>query len=101
MSVAPSARSVFVEARDAVRHDARGIENAEELDQPSDETRPARLMAGAQARAVVAVEVLVEQDQVAPVRVRLEFSGASVDGASALLVAQEQTREAQGARPVH
>src|SRR5262249_38309595 len=74
----------------------RGIEEAEEMDQPGDETSPARLMAGAQAGAVVAVEVLVEQDQVAPMRIGLEFSGASVDGASALLVAKEQTREPLG-----
>src|SRR5262245_30955333 len=66
------------------------------MDQPADEAGPARLMAGAQAGAVVAVEVLVEQDQVAPVRIGLEFSSAAVYGASALLVAQERTREPLG-----
>src|SRR5215831_982565 len=96
MSVAPPARDGIEEARDAVRHDVRGVEEAEELDQRGDETRPARLMAGAQAGAVVAEEVLVEQDQVAPVGIGLELSGASVHGPSALLVTQEQTREPLG-----
>ena len=40
---------------------------------------PARLVAGAEPGAVVAVEILVEQDVVAPVRIVLELLGAAVD----------------------
>src|SRR5882724_3822262 len=42
------------------------------LDELSDQPRPAGLVARAQARARVAVEVLVEQQVAAPVRVALE-----------------------------
>ena len=42
------------------------------LQQLGDQAGPAGLMAGAEPGAVVAVEVFVEQDQVAPVRIGLE-----------------------------
>src|SRR5262249_4045795 len=48
-------------------------------DQCGHGSRPSRLMAGADAGTVVAVEVLVEQDQVAPVGVGLELGGTAVD----------------------
>ena len=47
---------------------------------------PAGLVAGAEAGAVVAVEVLVEQQQVAPVRVGLELLDAAVHRPAAVLV---------------
>ena len=50
-------------------------------------------MAGAEASPVVAVEVLVEQEAIAPVRVFLELPGSSVDRATAILVLQEDVRE--------
>src|SRR5262249_28776296 len=74
----------------------RGVDEPEELDQSGDETRPARLVTGAEAGAVVAVEVLVEQEQVSPVWIRLEFPGAPVRGTGALLVTQERTHETLG-----
>ena len=43
-------------------------------------------MAGAEAGAVVAVEVLVEQDVIAEVRIDLQPLGAAEDGPPALLV---------------
>ena len=49
-----------------------GIEPSEQVEEQGNQPGPARLMAGAEPRAVVAVEVLVEQDQIAPVRVFLE-----------------------------
>ena len=55
---------------------------------------PAGLMAGAEAGAVVAVEVLVEQDEIAPVRVFLELPRAAVDRPPAVLVAQEDAAPA-------
>lgn len=46
-------------------------------------------MAGTKARTVVAVEVLVEQNVVAPVRVVLEFGRSSIDRPFSLLIAEE------------
>src|SRR2546422_9064454 len=64
------------------------------LQQLCDEPRPAGLVAGPDARTVVAVEVFVEEDQVAPVRVTLKFLGPPVDGTAPVLVAEEDSREA-------
>src|SRR5262245_29585259 len=53
-------------------------------------------MIGAEACAVVAMEVLEEQDQVPPVRIGLEFFRTSVHRAAAIFVAEEDAREAAG-----
>ena len=53
---------------------------AEELDEAGHGAGPARLVAGPYPRPVIAVEVLVEQQQVAPVRVVLEGGHPAVDG---------------------
>ena len=50
-------------------------------------------MAGAEAGPVVAVEVLVELEAIAPVRVLLELPGAAVDRTPAVLVFEEDVRE--------
>src|SRR5437870_5196654 len=50
-------------------------------------------MTGANASAVVAVEVLVKQEQVAPMRVLLELLCAAVDGTPTLRIAQEKARQ--------
>src|SRR5262245_31808352 len=63
---------------------------------PRDNAGPAGLVAGAEAGAVVAVEVLVEEDVVAPVRVVLELLGAAVDRPTAAGVAPEDRRETIG-----
>src|SRR5690349_20032735 len=57
----------------------RGIQQAVQLDEFGHEPRPSGLMAGAEPGAVVAVEVLVEQNVVVPVRIGLELLGAAVD----------------------
>ena len=55
------------------------IEPAEELDELGHQPGPAGLMAGAQPGTVVAVEVFVEEDVVAPVGIGLEFLRAAID----------------------
>ena len=65
------------------------VDPAEQVQQRRDQGSPARLVAGAQPRAVVAVEVLVEQDVVAPVRIVLEFGRSAVDRPPAVGAAQE------------
>src|SRR5262249_59513502 len=52
-------------------------------DQVRDEACPAGLVAGAEAGTVVAVEVLVEGDELAPVRVLVEARGSALDGPAA------------------
>src|SRR5207249_9209046 len=64
------------------------------LEELGDEAGPARLVARADAGAVVAVEVLVEQNDVAPVRVALELLRGAEDRPAAVFAAQEDPREA-------
>src|SRR5262249_5017426 len=56
----------------------RNVSSPPLVDERRHQRRPAGLVAGAEAGAVVAVEGLVEQDQVAPVRVLLELPRAAV-----------------------
>src|SRR5439155_26516778 len=65
----------------------------EQLHETGNDARPASLMAGAKAGAVVAVEVFVEQDEIAPVRVFLELPRAAVDRPPAILVLEEHVRQ--------
>src|SRR5215469_17707168 len=44
------------------------------VDERGDQPGPARLVGGAQTRSRVAVEVLVEEDQVSPVRILLKLA---------------------------
>ena len=53
-------------------------------------------MTGAQTRAVVAVKVLVEQHQVAEVRIVLELLGSAVDRPMTVRVAKEDAGEPAG-----
>src|SRR5215470_5035262 len=78
------------------REQSLRIDRAVQLDEPGDQPGPSGLMARAETRAVVAVEVLVEQDVITPVRVRLELLRAAIDGAPALGVPQEDARQARG-----
>jgi hypothetical protein len=51
-------------------------------------------MAGANAGAIVAVEVFVEENKVAPVRVILEQFNPSIEGAAAIWSALENRNQA-------
>src|SRR5262245_2742208 len=54
---------------------------------------PSGLMAGASAPAVVAVEVLVEEDQVAPMWIALELFVLAMHRPSSVGIAEERTRQ--------
>src|SRR6185312_8678392 len=54
---------------------------------------PAGLMTGADPAALVAVEVLIEQEEVPPVRIVLERLGVAVDRPAPVTPAQEEARE--------
>ena len=66
-----------------------GIEKSKELDHLRHQPGPSRLVACTESCAVVGVEVLVEEDVVAPVGVGLELLRAPVDGPPAMFIAQE------------
>src|SRR5689334_19882921 len=66
-----------------------GRGGGEEMHEPGDDPGPAGLVARAEAGAVVAVEIFVEVQAVAPVRILLEFPGSAVDGPPSVLVAKE------------
>src|SRR5262245_24463913 len=64
------------------------------LDHTGDHAGPARLVARADAGAIVAVKVLVEEDQIPPVRIFLELRGATVDRAAAIGATDEDADHA-------
>src|SRR5262245_11224794 len=64
-----------------------GIEDRYRLDRPRRQSRPARLMAGADARAIVAVEIFVEENQITPMRIVLELGCAPVHRAPSGFIA--------------
>ncbi len=66
-----------------------------------DETGPARLVARTEPCAVVAVEVFVEEDVVAPVRIGLELLRAPIYGSPACHIAREYPGEPCGDFPAH
>src|SRR5262245_44020124 len=70
-----------------------GVQQAIELDDFGHDAGPAGLVAGAEPGAVVAVEILIEQNVIAPVRVGLELLRAAVHRPPPVLVAQEHPAE--------
>src|SRR5262245_60082673 len=54
-----------------------------------DDPSPSRLVTGPKPGAVVAVEVLIEQDEIAPVWVLLKLSRTAIDRPSAILIFQK------------
>src|SRR6266540_2250896 len=66
------------------------------VDQIGNESRPPRLVIGAQAGTVVAVEVLVEQQAIAPQRIVLELRGAAVNRPPAIGAASEEANHPIG-----
>ena len=59
-----------------------------------DERCPAGLVAGAEARTLVAVKVFVEEDEIAPMRIVLEGVQFAKNRPAAVRPAQENAREA-------
>src|SRR5262249_12135383 len=75
------------DARDLAEHERPvGAPRREQVQGPRDQASPSRLVARPQARPVVPVEVLVEEEVVPPVRVLLEPAGAADDRPAALAV---------------
>ena len=54
---------------------------------------PSGLMIGAEAGAVVSVEKFIKENEVAPVRIALEYLGVTVNGTAAGIVAEKNVGE--------
>ena len=57
--------------------------------QVSNHSGPSGLMAGSQPRSILAMKILVEQNEVLPVGIVLELIYAAIDSAPSLFIAQE------------
>src|SRR5690348_341192 len=66
----------------------------EDVHDASDNARPSGLMAGTKTGAVVTVEILVEQNQIAPVRIVVELARPAVDRSLPVLILEEDRSEA-------
>src|SRR5580658_7806825 len=66
------------------------------LDQFGDEASPSGLVACADTRAVIAVEIFVKEQQIFPVRIALENFGTARDGTPAVLASDKNVNEAAG-----
>src|SRR6266481_3784146 len=73
-----------------------GLDTPEQIKKHRDHTGPPRLVAGAEPRSVVTMEVFMEEDQIAPVRIVLELGGPSVNRPPSVGVAQERTGQSAG-----
>jgi hypothetical protein len=65
------------------------IQTREHIERDGDESCPAGLMTRPEARAIVAVEVLIKKDGIASERILLELRRSAIDGTAAGFVAQE------------
>src|SRR5262249_21469357 len=90
------ARRVDSRGADALAdiQELRGRAGGEQVQDAGDDARPPRLVAGAETSPVVAVQVLVEEQVVPPVRVLLELPGSPVDGPATLGVTEEDAGQA-------
>src|ERR1700747_1364826 len=70
-----------------------GAHAGKQIETAGDHPRPSGLMAGAEARAIVAVEVFVEQDVVIPVRVFLKRLRSAVNRAQSAGITEENARK--------
>ena len=77
----------------AALQETLAVEEAEELDACGHESRPAGLMAGPQSGAVVTVKILVEEQVITPMGIRLERFGSPVHGPATACIAKEDARE--------
>ena len=69
---------------------------AKVFDQAGDDTGPPGLVAGSDAGAVVAMEILVEQQVIAPIGIALKFFGTAENRSPSGFIAQKDRGEAIG-----
>src|SRR5271166_1743687 len=90
----PQTQASFVlkGGRPAAFQKGLGVEVPEDFDQGRHQPGPSGLMTGADTGAVIPVEILVEQQAVAPVGIALELLGSPEYRPPAGLVSQEDAR---------
>src|SRR5215467_14087637 len=79
----------------------RPVEVAKDFNQLRDDPGPACLVAGAKARAIVTVEIFVEQDVIFPLRIGLKFLCTAVHRPPARPISQKDPGEPIGDVPSH
>src|SRR5215469_6716919 len=67
---------------------------SKELDESRNGSRPTGLVAGSESGAIVAVEVLIEEDAVSPVRIVMKHIARAKDRSLSFRVANEYTNQA-------
>src|SRR5688500_14590489 len=90
--------ATLVIQRSILAADDTSVPAASRVDELGDQRGPSGLVRGSDAAARVAVEVLVERDVVAEVRVALQLVVDPIDGTAAVLVAQEDLLQARRQR---
>ena len=63
-----------------------------QIEGTGDDSGPSRLVAGAESRAIVPVEIFVEQNVIFPMRIFLKLLSSTIDGPPTVGVTQEDTR---------
>lgn len=84
---------VYGRGRLAEFEDLRRRRRREKVHDARDDASPAGLVTRAEPRAVVAVKVLIKQDQIAPMRIFLEFACAGINRPPTVRDTQEDARE--------
>ena len=69
------------------------VKTPKQVQEGSDQSGPARLVAGPEPRAVVTVEIFVKENQIAPVRIVLELGRPAVHWPSPIGIAQKRARQ--------
>ena len=66
---------------------------SEQVHHPSDDSCPSGLVTGAEPRPVVAMEILIEREEVAPMGILLKLSGATINGSTPIAIPQEDVSQ--------
>src|SRR5438270_825568 len=70
------------------------IDRSKEMDESGDQSCPSGLVARSKSCSVIAMEVFVKQQIVAPVRISLELFRSSIQRQAPVLIAKKNTDEA-------
>src|SRR5262245_17876970 len=73
-----------------------GFDTPEQIEKASNQTSPAGLMTSAEPRAIITVEVFVEEYQIAPVRIFLKRTWFAIDRPPVVFIAQKTARQPAG-----
>jgi hypothetical protein len=69
------------------------VKTPKQVQEGSDQSSPARLVAGPEPGAVVPVEIFVKENQIAPVRIVLELGRPAIDWPLPIGIAQKRAHQ--------